>query len=37
LHAKLLRFQHPISEQSLSFELPLPEDLALWLAAQARR
>jgi len=36
LHAKLLRFQHPISEQSLSFELPLPEDLALWLAAQAR-
>ena len=37
LHAKQLSFQHPVSEQSLSFELPLPEDLAAWLALQTRR
>jgi 23S rRNA-/tRNA-specific pseudouridylate synthase len=33
LHAKLLSFQHPITQQALSFELPLPEDLTTWLAA----
>ncbi len=33
LHAKLLSFQHPITQQAMSFELPLPEDLTTWLAA----
>jgi len=33
LHAKLLRFQHPLTQQAMSFELPLPEDLSSWLAA----
>jgi 23S rRNA pseudouridine1911/1915/1917 synthase len=37
LHAKQLSFQHPLTEQALSFELPLPEDLATWLAAQTSR
>lgn len=37
LHAKQLSFQHPVSEQALSFELTLPEDLATWLAAQGSR
>ena len=28
LHARRLSFLHPVSEQSLSFEVPIPEDLS---------
>ena len=32
LHAALLRFRHPVSNQPLSFQAPLPDDLAGLLA-----
>lgn len=31
LHAKVLRFNHPISGVPLSFEAPVPEDMAGWV------
>ncbi len=34
LHARLLAFRHPLTEQELSFEVPLPPDLAEWLSRQ---
>ncbi|HEX2735245.1 MAG TPA: RluA family pseudouridine synthase [Polyangiaceae bacterium] len=34
LHARQLAFRHPLSEQELSFEAPLPEDLASWALSQ---
>lgn len=33
LHAKTLRFMHPITEEALAFEAPLPEDMQALLAA----
>lgn len=34
LHAKHLAFIHPITRAPLAFDVPLPEDLERWLAAQ---
>ena len=31
LHARLLVFRHPVTDEELSFEVPLPPDLAEWL------
>jgi 23S rRNA pseudouridine1911/1915/1917 synthase len=37
LHAAELAFEHPISGEQMRFDMPLPEDLADWLARLRRR
>jgi 23S rRNA pseudouridine1911/1915/1917 synthase len=36
LHAFRLTFRHPVSEQLMTFEAPLPEDMEFTLAALRR-